>query len=153
MQSHEWSTTNEPASEPYDMAIPYVVLMAFNIYIIGPVGLWLTAGYYKKRHTYGYNQRRPGLVVFHNLFSLFFVVVYLPLHIIFYEILWDNNNTDYEWWETVSWDAMLIAVNLSLSLRVWHSFYDFQLVYYSSRQWRSIIDADTRVENQPFLFR
>lgn len=141
------------SSLPYDMTIPYYVLMALNINIIGPFGLWLTAGYYKKRHQYRYNARRPELVVFHNLFSLFFVVVYIPLHIIFFEILWDNNDTYAEWWEIVSWDLMLIAVNLSLSLRVWHSFYDFQLAHYSTLRWRSILDEDRREDRQPVLFR
>ena len=135
------------------MLIPYIVLIVFNIFGIAPVGLWLTAGYYKKRHKFRYNARRPKLVIFHSLFSLLFVVVYIPLHIIFFEIRWDNNGTDSEWWEVVSWNSAQIAVNLSLSLRIWHSFYDFQLAHYSSRQWKSILGEDRRQEEQPFLLR
>ena len=151
--SDEWITTDEPLSKPYDMTIAYFALMASNICIIGPLGLWLTVEYCKKRHKQRYDARRPELVIFHNLFSLFFVVVYIPLHIIFFEILWNNNNTFAEWWEIISYDSMMIAVNLSLSLRVWHSFYDFQLAHYSSRQWKSILTDDKREEGQPVIVR
>ena len=152
-ESREWSSTKLPLSRPYDMFIPYVALMSFNICVIGPIGLWLTAEYYTKRHEQRYRSRRPKLVIFHNLFSLFFVVVYIPLHITFFEILWDNNNTDSEWWEIVSWDSMMIAVNLSLSLRVCHSFYDFQWAHYCGCQWKSILKEDRREEEQPAIFR
>ena len=151
--SDEWITTDEPLSRLHVMTIAYFALIAFNICVIGPLGLWLTAEYCKKRHDQRYKARRPKLVVFQNVFSLFFVVIYIPVHITFFEILWDNNNTDSEWWEVISWDSMMIAVNLSLSLRVWHSFHDFQLAHYSSRQWKSILKDDKRKEDQPVLFR
>lgn len=147
------STTTEPVPDAHDMSSFYIVLMIFIIYIIAPNGLWLTARYYKKRHEHRYKARRPQLVIFHNLFSLFVVVVYIPLHIIFFEILWDNNGTDSEWWEVVSWESIYIAVNLSLSLRVWHSFYDFQLAHYSSRQWKSILNEELWERKQPFVIR
>ena len=140
-------------SEAHDVTIPYFILTAFNVYIIAPVGLYLTVPYYNKRNEHQYNARRPTLVVVHNLFSIFVVAIYIPLHIIFFEIMWDNNGTDSEWWEVISWDSIQIAVNLSLSLRVWHSFYDFQLAHYSSRQWKSILDEDRRQEEQPLFVR
>ena len=150
-----YSTTKETAAlaKDHDMNVAYFVLMAFNICIIAPVGIWFTAGYYKNRHKHQYISRRPKLVIFHNLFSLFFVAIYIPIHISCFEIVWDNNGTDSEWWDIVTWYSMLIAVNLSLSLRVWHSFYDFQLAYYSSRRWKAILGDDIWHENPPFLFR
>lgn len=123
----------------HDMTIPYFILIAFNLFVIAPVILWLTIGYCKKRHKYRYSARRPTLVIFYNLFALFFVGIYIPLHIVFFEILWDNNNTVDEWWDSVSYNSMLTAVNLSLSLRIWHSFYDFQLAYRISQHWKSIL--------------
>lgn len=144
---------DEKTVQPYKMTIPYFILMAFNICIIGPIGVWLTKLYYKTGHDYLYGARRPKLVVFYNCFALFFVVLYIPLHIIFLELLWDNNGTYAEWWDTVSYNSMLTAVSISLSLRIWHSFYDFQLSHFSSRQWKSILSEDIRNEQEFFIFK
>ena len=137
------------------MIVPYFVLMAFNICIITPIGVWLTKQYYDETHHdhYLYNARRPKLVIFYNVFALFFVSMFIPLHIVIFEILWDRHGTFHEWWDAVSYNSMLTAVSVSLSLRIWHSCYDFQLAHYSSRQWKSILSDDIRREQQFFIFK
>ena len=149
--THALAIMDDTSPLPHDMTIPYFVLMAMNIYVIAPIGLWLTKQYNGKRHDYRYRARRPKLVIFYNLFALFFVSFYMPLHIIFFEILWDNNNTVDEWFDSVSYASMMSAVSIALSLRIWHSFYDFQLAHYSSRQWKSILRDDIRSEQQSLL--
>ena len=140
-------------SNPYDMTIPYFVLMALNITVIAPVSVGLTKQYYENRHDYRYKARRPKLVIFYNLFALFFVVLYIPMHIICFELLWENNDTHGEWLDVVCFNSMMAAVSISLSLRIWHSFHDFQLAHYNSRQWKSILSEDIRREQQPLISR
>lgn len=147
------SKSDAESVEQYDMTIPYCILIAINFFVIAPVGSWLTIRYVEKQDKYPYNARRPKLVIRYNMFALFFVCIYIPLHIVFFEILWDNNNTVDEWWESVSYNSILTALSVALSLRIWHSFYDFQLSHYSSRQWKSILTEDTQRDNDSFIFR
>lgn len=147
------STIETEPKQPYDTTLQYCVIIAFNICFVAPIGIWLTRRYYQTCRTYPYCARRPKLVIFQNLFTLFFVSIYIPLHIIFFEILWDNNDTYAEWWDIASYNLTLAAVSVSLSLRVWHSAYDFELAHHSGRQWKSIISEDIRGDQQSFFFR
>lgn len=45
-----------------------------------------------------YDTRRPGLVTILNSVSIFIIMIYVPLHILFFEILWENNGTWQEWY-------------------------------------------------------
>ena len=137
----------------YDVTIPYIVLITFNIAVIAPIGIWLTKRYHQTCHTYPHSARRPKLVIFYNLFAVFFVAIYIPLHILGFEILWKNNGTNAEWWESISYNSIFTAVSVSLSLRIWHSFYDFQLAHYNTRKWKSILQTDAYTDRESLLFR
>ena len=92
-------TTKDPGKwDRIDIFWPYCVLIAVNIYILGPIGILLIARYYKKRKIRMYDTRRPELVTILNCASVFIIMIYLPLHILCFEILWKNNGEWQEWY-------------------------------------------------------
>ena len=146
--------TTEAVYIPIDMTFPYLILIAVNIGIIAPFSLWLTKRYHSTSNEYPYNARRPKLVIFYNLFALFYMAIYIPLHLVGFELAWKNNNTVEEWWEIATYLSIQTPLYLSQALRIWHSFYDFQLAYQvSDRQWKSILNEEIREKDQSFVFK
>lgn len=84
--------------ERIDMFWPYCVLMAVNVCILGPICVVLTMSYHGKRHKAMYSGRAPGLVMMLNCAAIFMLTIYIPAHIIFFEILWKNNGKWTEWY-------------------------------------------------------
>ena len=81
-----------------DMFVPYCVLIAVNIDILGPISIYLTSSYYQKRKEHIYSARRPEFVHTLNIASILFIMVVLPIHILIFEILWVNNGGWTEWY-------------------------------------------------------
>ena len=81
-----------------DLSLPYCALIILNLCILGPIGIVLTYSYYQKRKEHIYSARRPGLVLILSIVSILFIMVYVPVHILLYEILWKNNGGWEEWY-------------------------------------------------------
>lgn len=157
-----------------DIFLPYCVLIAVNIYILGPTGIILTARYYEKRNRPMYDTRRPGLVTILNCASIFIIMIYLPLHILCFEIFWRNNGEWQEWsvWSLHSYSSLIhqhvcchspryeIAAYTTIQnlffalmlLRIFLSFFDFYIARLQSNQWKCCLSAK-HTNNQPFLLR
>ena len=78
-----------------DMDIPFIVLICINVLLLGPIsiGLLLKYGRHVDDNEHIYTARRPKIVLLQGIVAVLFMSVYLPIHIIFFEILWDNNDT------------------------------------------------------------
>ena len=136
-----------------DMFWPYCFLIALNLCILGPIGIVLTYSYYQKRKEHIYSARRPELVVRLNIASIFFIMVYLPLHILWFEILYQRNGGWQEWWEIAAFFTAQYSLFCLLMHRIFHTFYDFRVAHVlSETQWKSILSQEYG-ENQAFVLK
>ena len=78
-----------------DMSWQYIALAVVNFLILGPISISLLWKYkiHVDRHEHIYTARRPGLVLLQGIIAVVFMCLYLPLHIIVFELWWDNNGT------------------------------------------------------------
>ena len=144
----------ELGDEEIQMTIPYIVLIIISMIILAPFAISMTYKYYRLRHSYMYNARRPMLVVAFNILATVFIAVYTPIHIIVFEIYWDNNATYEEWWDQALYFTTQVIVLVTFALRVWHSFYDFKLAHaLSGLQWKSIINESYRDAKEDFFLK
>ena len=104
-------------------------------------------------HNHIYSARRPGLVVKLNIACILFIMIWLPLHILAFEILWQNNGVWHEYWEIAANFTVIWALFGLLLLRIFASFYDFHIAHVlSETQWKSILNEELN-RSQPFLLK
>ena len=124
------------------MKWPFIIFIIISMVIIFPIAVVMSYQYYTLRESYMYNNRRPILVLIFNSVATIFIGIYIPIHIIVFEIYWDNNATYDEYWDQAFLFTMQIIVFVTFGLRVWHSFFDFKSAHANSMgQWKSILSA------------
>ena len=135
------------------MKKPYIAFIIISVLILVPLGASMTYNYYLKRNRHLYSKRRPGLVIVFNIVALLYIGIYTPIHILVFEISWDNNGTYSEYWEIAVYSTLQQAVFLTFVLRIWHSFHDFKVARATSTKfWKSIIKTDLNLdEDQSFI--
>ena len=93
--SQALSTTDATeAWSELDMTWPFVGLIALNVTVLLPISIILLRRYY--RHSIIENDpfftaRKPKLVLLQSTIALIFMSLYLPIHIVAFELTWDNN--------------------------------------------------------------
>ena len=134
------------------MKWPYIVFIIISVVIFTPIAIVMNYQYYKLRKSYMYKRRRPELVILFNCIATMFIGIYTPIHIIVFEIYWDNNATYEEYWEQAFYFTMQIFVFVTFALRTWHSFFDFKLAHANSTgQWKSILNKSYTGKTKRFF--
>eukprot|EP01084_Bolivina_argentea_P000629 1171_1 len=127
--------------DEYDMRVPYIILICLNLLVLSPISIYFAYQYYLLRDTYMYNARRPKLVLTVIIISIIYICFYIPLHLFIFQIIWNNDNTYYEYWDAELLFGAQMFVFMSYVLRTWHSFYDFKLNYQiAAEKWKSILN-------------
>ena len=110
----------------------------------------MTWTYYKRRYEYMFQHRRPRLVIAFNIASLLFIGVYSPLHI---GVLESRGHARWYLENSTLFTSEFILF-VTLALRIWHSFYDFQVTRsLSTVLWKAILNEEYRTKKQPLLLR
>lgn len=134
------------------MKWPYIVFIIISMVILTPIAVGMNYQYYTLRESYMYNKRRPYLVLLFNSVATVFIGIYTPIHIIVFEIYWDNNATYDEYWDQAFYFTTQIFVFVTFALRVWHSFFDFKLAHANSTgQWKSILNDSYGAKKEGFF--
>ena len=137
-----------------DLQLAYISLICVNVLILAPLVVRMTLQYYNKRHSYMYSARRPLLVITVNVAVLLYIALYLPTHVIALELIWQNNDTYTEWWDSALNSTVNQILFVTLSLRIWHSFYDFQLGNsISDLGWKAILNEEYTSKQLSCAFR
>ena len=129
-----------------------IITLIISMIILTPAAVMMNYQYYTLRESYMYNKRRPYLVLIFNSVATVFIGIYTPIHIIVFEIYWDNNATYEEYWDQAFYFTTQIFVFVTFALRVWHSFFDFKLAHANSTgQWKSILNDSYGAKKEGFF--
>ena len=94
---------------------PHVILVSLNIFVLAPVGAWLTWGYFTKRDENNNKARRPGLVIANNVVALVFIALSCSIHTVTLEVFCavHQNYGSHGTFETL---VLVPTINTGLSL-------------------------------------
>lgn len=147
-------TEQNMASQLSALDIAYIFLIIINTLLFTPIGIRMTIRYFKKRREHMYRSRRPLLVTISNVCYLLYISLYVPIHVITMELIWNDNDSVYEWWEIGLHSMLGELIFVAIALRIWHSFYDFQLANsVSTMGWKAILNQDYQRAQLSFAFK
>lgn len=138
------------------MLWPHVLFILLNVFVFAPLGAYWTWRYSKKRNEYMYVSRRPNLVIISNVTAVAFICPFCPLYVISLEIYWaiQGNYGFHTMLENGFLFTSQFILFVTLTLRIWHSFHDFQVTHFlSTVQWMSILNVEHQGKQQPFLLK
>lgn len=146
----EMEMTNDDDVDDSAVKPMMLFLLLFNVLILSPNYLYLTWQYYGKRDVHMYKSRRPRVVVHTNIIFTVISGLLLPIHMLIFEIKWTNISP----WDFASYLVLSFIMFSAITLRIWHSFYDLQLIHsISLNVWKAIINEQLREQSPSFYFR